>query len=65
MVSVSGQLQLHYVPFEELVDPSTLVTVVRHIEIDSDFHKLTRFLEVYVNEEELTRRQIAAHRRAK
>ena len=60
MVSVSGQLQLRYVPFEELVDPSTLVTVVRHIEPDSDFHKLTRFLEVYVNEEELTRRQIAA-----
>ena len=32
MVSVSGQLQLHYVPFEELVDPETLVTVVRYIE---------------------------------
>jgi len=59
MVSVSGQLQLHYVPFEELVDPSTLVTVVRHIEPESDFQKLTRFLETYVNEEELTRRQIA------
>jgi ATP-dependent phosphofructokinase / diphosphate-dependent phosphofructokinase len=56
-------LQLRYVPFEELVDPSTLVTVVRHIETDSDFHKLTRFLEVYVNEEELTRRQIASHQR--
>jgi 6-phosphofructokinase 1 len=56
MVSVSGQLQLRYVPFEELVDPSTLVTVVRHIETDSDFHKLTRFLEVYVNEDELKRR---------
>jgi 6-phosphofructokinase len=59
MVSVSGQLQLRYVPFEELVDPSSLVTVVRHIDPDSDFHKLTRFLEVYVNEEELTRRQLA------
>jgi 6-phosphofructokinase 1 len=56
MVSVSGQLQLRYVPFEELVDPSTLVTVVRHIETNSDFHQLTRFLETYVNEEELTRR---------
>ena len=63
MVSVSGQLQLRYVPFEELVDPSTLVTVVRHIEPESDFHKLTRFLEVYVNEEEMTRRQIASHRK--
>ncbi len=51
MVSVSGQLQLHYVPFEELVDPETLVTMVRYIEPDSDFQKLTRFLETYVNEE--------------
>jgi 6-phosphofructokinase 1 len=52
MVSVSGQLQLEYVPFDELVDPETLVTVVRYIEIDSDFHRLTRFLETYVNEGE-------------
>ena len=50
MVSVSGQLQLEYVPFETLVDPETLVTVVRDIEPDSDFQKLTRFLETYVNE---------------
>lgn len=63
MVSVSGQFKLQYVPFEQLVDPSTLVTVVRYIEPDSDFHRLTRFLEVYVNEEELTRRQIAAANR--
>jgi 6-phosphofructokinase 1 len=61
MVSVSGQLQLYYEPFEKLVDPSTLVTVVRYIEPDSDFHRLTRFLETYVNEEELTRRQLGAH----
>jgi ATP-dependent phosphofructokinase / diphosphate-dependent phosphofructokinase len=63
MVSVSGQLQLHYVPFEDLVDPSTLVTVGRYIEPESDFQRLTRFLETYVNEEELTRRQIAAAHR--
>jgi ATP-dependent phosphofructokinase / diphosphate-dependent phosphofructokinase len=63
MVSVSGQLQLHYVPFEELVDPSTLVTVVRYIEPESDFQQLTRFLETYVNEEELTRRQLGAPHR--
>ncbi|MAT68874.1 MAG: 6-phosphofructokinase [Planctomycetaceae bacterium] len=50
MVSVSGQLKLEYVPFEDLVDPETLVTVVRFIERDSDFQKLTRFLETYVNE---------------
>jgi 6-phosphofructokinase len=53
MVSCEGQLQLRYVPFEQLVDPETLVTMVRYIDRDSDFHKLTRFLETYVNEEEL------------
>ncbi|MEK6248498.1 MAG: 6-phosphofructokinase, partial [Planctomycetales bacterium] len=35
MVSVKGQLDLIYVPFEELVDPKTLVTVVRHIKAGS------------------------------
>ncbi|MEN6406333.1 MAG: 6-phosphofructokinase [Thermoguttaceae bacterium] len=50
MVSVSGQLQLNYVPFHHLVDPATLVTVVRYIEPDSDFHRLARFLETYVND---------------
>ncbi len=47
MVSVIGQLQLHYVPFEQLIDPDTLLTKVRMIEIDSDFHQLARFLETY------------------
>jgi len=50
MVSVSGQLELNYVPFEKLVDPKTLVTVVRYVEPDSDFHKLARFLETWVND---------------
>jgi len=36
------------VAFERLVDPKTLVTVVRYIEPDSDFHRLARFLETYV-----------------
>ncbi len=45
MVSVSGQLDLHYVPFSDLVDPETLCTQVRFIRRDSDFHKLARFLE--------------------
>lgn len=49
MVSVTGQLQLHYEPFDKLVDPQSLVTVVRYIEHGSDFHKLARFLETYVN----------------
>ena len=50
MVSVKGQLKLLYVPFETLVDPETLVTVVRFIEGDSDFHRLARFLETYVHD---------------
>jgi 6-phosphofructokinase len=49
MVSVSGQLELHYEPFENLVDPETLVTKVRFIEKGSDFHSLARFLETDVN----------------
>ncbi len=50
MVSVSGQLDLHYEPFENLVDPETMVTVVRYIETTSDFHRLARFLETHVND---------------
>ena len=50
MVSVSGQLDLHYEPFENLVDPATLVTVVRYIDPGSDFHRLARFLETHVND---------------
>ncbi|MEM9411206.1 MAG: 6-phosphofructokinase [Planctomycetota bacterium] len=50
MVSVSGQLALHYEPFDNLVDPETLVTVVRYIEPTSDFHRLARFLETHVND---------------
>jgi 6-phosphofructokinase 1 len=53
MVSVSGQLELHYVEFEKLVNPETLVTVVRQVPPESDFHKLVRFLETYVNKESL------------
>jgi 6-phosphofructokinase len=50
MVSVSGQLALNYVPFESLVNPETLVTMVRYVDPGSDFHRLARFLETYVNE---------------
>jgi ATP-dependent phosphofructokinase / diphosphate-dependent phosphofructokinase len=50
MVSVSGQLELNYVPFEQLIDPDTLVTMVRYVNPGSDFHRLARFLETYVNE---------------
>jgi ATP-dependent phosphofructokinase / diphosphate-dependent phosphofructokinase len=45
MISVGGQMKLSYVPFEELVDPQTLVTKVRYIIPGSDFHRLARFIE--------------------
>jgi 6-phosphofructokinase 1 len=51
MVSVSGQLSLQYVSFDKLVDPKTLVTKVRFIDTNSDYHRLARFLETYVDED--------------
>lgn len=50
MISVGGQLDLNFVPFEELVDPQTLVTKVRYIELGSDFHRLARFIETTVDD---------------
>jgi ATP-dependent phosphofructokinase / diphosphate-dependent phosphofructokinase len=44
MVSVTGQLELHYVPFASLVDPVTLATPMRFIDRDSDFHRLAQQL---------------------
>jgi 6-phosphofructokinase 1 len=49
MVSVTGQLDLRYVPFKELVDPHTMRTEVRFIRQGSDFHRLARFLETRVD----------------
>jgi ATP-dependent phosphofructokinase / diphosphate-dependent phosphofructokinase len=49
MVSVSGQLELCYVPFHELVNEQTLRTEVRFIAPGSDFHRLARFLETRVD----------------
>ncbi|MBL0214860.1 MAG: 6-phosphofructokinase [Myxococcales bacterium] len=45
LVSVVGQLELSYVPFKELVNPTTLKTEVRFIKAGSDYHRLARFLE--------------------
>jgi ATP-dependent phosphofructokinase / diphosphate-dependent phosphofructokinase len=45
MVSTSGQLDLSYVPFADLVNQETLRTEVRFIKGGSDFHRLARFLE--------------------
>ena len=50
MASVSGQLDLHYVPFDDLVDPQTLVTKVRFIQPGSDFHQLARLLETMIDD---------------
>ena len=50
MVSVSGQLDLHFVPFDDLINPENLVTTVRYIEHGSDFHRLARFMETYLSE---------------
>ncbi|MDG3003655.1 6-phosphofructokinase [Paludisphaera mucosa] len=49
MISTAGQLDLHFVPFETLIDPETLVTVVRFINQGSDFQKLARLLEASQN----------------
>ena len=45
MVSVRGQLELHYVPFAGLIDPATMLADVRYIQPGSDYHRLARFLE--------------------
>lgn len=51
MVSVLGQLELQYVPFDQIIDPQTLRTEVRYIRPGSDFHRLARFLETRVDQE--------------
>jgi ATP-dependent phosphofructokinase / diphosphate-dependent phosphofructokinase len=45
MVSLEGQFDIKYVPFDDLIDPTTLKTRIRLIERDSDFAKLARALE--------------------
>ena len=45
MVSVAGQLELLYVPFGELINPDTLKTEVRFVQLGSDFHRLARAIE--------------------
>jgi 6-phosphofructokinase len=40
MVSTSGQLDLRYVPFSQIIDPVTLRSEVRFIRRGSDFHRL-------------------------
>jgi 6-phosphofructokinase 1 len=45
LVTVGGQLELHYVPFKDLINPESLKTEIRFIRPGSDFHRLARFLE--------------------
>lgn len=45
MVSLSGQMDIHFVPFAELINPHNLTTEVRFIRPGSDFHRLARNLE--------------------
>lgn len=45
LVSVEDQLSLKYVPFAELIDPTTMRTRVRFIDRESDFYRLARALE--------------------
>jgi 6-phosphofructokinase len=40
MISVAGQFNLRYIPFAEVIDPTTLRAEVRLIERGSDFHRL-------------------------
>jgi 6-phosphofructokinase 1 len=44
MVSVSGQLELRYVAFDELIDARTLQADVRYVPHGSDFHSLAHQL---------------------
>ncbi len=48
MVSVTGQLDLQYVAFGELVNPKTLETEVRYVRPESDFYRLARQLETRI-----------------
>ncbi len=49
MVSVEDQLQLKYVPFDELIDPESMKTRVRFIDKESDFYRLARALEYHTH----------------
>src|SRR5690606_34795001 len=45
MTSVTGQLDLTFVAFGDLINSESLRTEVRFIQPGSDFHRLARFLE--------------------
>lgn len=45
MVSVGDNMELKRVPFDELVDPNTFMTALRHVPIEGDFYRLAKSLE--------------------
>jgi len=50
MVSVTGQLELIYKPFSELIDYDILRAYPRPIKPNEAFHQLARYLEVWVDD---------------
>ncbi len=52
MVSASGQFELRYVPFSELIDEKTMLTSTSFVEPGSDFHHLARSLETAIEPRE-------------
>jgi 6-phosphofructokinase 1 len=52
MISVAGQLELRYVPFAQIIDPTTLKAEVRMVRPGSDFHRLARELGTRIARDE-------------
>ncbi|MDA3820400.1 MAG: 6-phosphofructokinase [Candidatus Delongbacteria bacterium] len=52
MVTVKDNLEIDSIPFEELVDPNTLLVKNRQIDTKGDFYKLLRSLEERFDEED-------------
>ena len=48
MVSITGQLDLRYLPFAKLIGEGTLTPAVRYVDPDSDFHRMSRQLATRV-----------------
>jgi ATP-dependent phosphofructokinase / diphosphate-dependent phosphofructokinase len=49
MVSISGQLELRYVPFQKLLAAGSLTPAVRFVDPESDFHRMSRQLATKVD----------------
>jgi 6-phosphofructokinase 1 len=48
MISVTGNLELVFAPFEDLIDFSILRAYQRPVTVGSDFHQLARYIEAWV-----------------